>query len=239
MSEYIPSMTSVAVLCFLGTGFVLAVFLLLAVYGLIKRSRQLVQIAGIAGGLVLVSYCAVLLVFSVSSRDEDLAVGAKKYFCEIDCHLAYQVAAVSTDKAVGGESEQIVSRGEFVTIELQTWFDPATISPGRGDGPLTPNKRLAILTDSKGHGYTLSPRAGEVLGAKRVHSIPLSTSLRPGESYSSYLVFEVPLRAQGLRLWLRSEDGLGALLWGNELSPLHGKVRFRLNPAFRATRSSL
>ena len=239
MSAYLPSMAPVAVLSFLGTGSVLAIFLLAAVYGLFKRSRQLLRFAGVASGLVLVAYCVVLLGFSLSSSDEDLAVGTKKYFCEIDCHLAYQVAAVSTDKAVGGESDQIVSIGEFVIVELRTWFDPSTISPARGDGPLAPNNRVATLTDSEGHTFRPSPRTEEVLAAQRMHSTPLLTALRPGESYTSYLVFEVPTHAKGLRLWLRSDDEVGALLWGNELSPLHGKVRFRLSPAFRATRSSL
>jgi hypothetical protein len=98
---------------------------------------------------------------------------------------------------------------------------------------------VAILTDSDGNTYRPSPRMEEVLAAQQLHSTPFSTALRPGESYTSYLVFEVPTRTQGLRLWLRSDDRVGALLWGNELSPRHGKVRFRLSPAFRATRSSL
>ena len=239
MNATMPSMAPIAVLCFLGTGLVLAVFVLAGLYGLFAKSHQLVTIAGMGAGIVLTSYAAILLGFSLSSSDVDLTLGMKKYFCEIDCHLAYQVAGVATDKAVGGESEQIVSDGEFVLVELRTWFDPSTISPKRGNGPLKPNTREAILIDNLGHTFRPSAKAKEVLEAQRLNSTPLSTSLRPGESYTSYLVFEVPARAQGLKLWLRSDDEVGKLLWGNERSPLHGKVRFRLDSALPANQSSL
>lgn len=142
------------------------------------------------------------------------------------CFLGTAVTGVSRTKVVGGEAGQIVSDGEFVVVKLRTWFDPSTISPDRSNGPLTPNGREAILTDCKGREYLPSPRTTDVLEARQVHSTPLSTPLRPGESYTSYLVFEVPARTQGLRLWVRSRADVGASLWGNEQSPLHGKARF-------------
>jgi hypothetical protein len=238
MSAYLPSMAPIAVLCFLATALVLGSLLLVGLYGLFTKSGQHMASAGIGAGIVLASYCAVLLGFSLFSRDVDLSAGMKKFFCEIDCHLAYQVDGVSTEKAVGGESDQIVSTGEFMVVELRTWFDPSTISPKRGNSLLTPNGREAIVTDNEGHGFRPSPQGDKVLEAERRHSTPLTTPLRPGESYTSYLVFEVPARAQGLRLWLRSDDEVGAVLWGNERSPLHGKVRFRLDPGVPATQSS-
>ena len=239
MNATMPSMAPIGVLCFLGTAFVLVVVALLGLYGLFAKSRQLVGIAGTGAGIVLASYTAILLGFSLLSSDVDLRLGMKKYFCEIDCHLAYQVASVTTEEAVGGKSEQIVSDGEFVQVELRTWFDPSTISTKRGDGPLRPNTREAILVDSLGHRFWPSAKAKEVLEAQRLNSTPLSTPLRPGESYTSYLVFEVPAKAQGLKLRLRSDDEVGMLLWGNERSPLHGKVRFRLDSALPANQSSL
>jgi len=239
MSAYQYSMAPVAVLCFAGTGMALALFLLVGIYGLFKKSPGALKTSGIGVSFIVTSYCVVLLGFSFSSRDVDLAVGAKKYFCEIDCHLAYEIASVSMEKAVGAESDQLMSKGEFVTVELRTWFDPSTISPQRGNGPLTPNSRKMIATDAEGHTFLPSARANEVLEARRLHSTPLSTPLRPGESYTSYLVFEVPARAPGLRLWLCSDDEVDALLWGNERSPLHGKVRFRLATGLRAEKSFL
>lgn len=239
MSAYLPSMAPVAVLCFLGTGLVLALLLLVGIYGLFTKSRRVLKTSGIAVSFVVTSYCVILLGLSVISSDVDLPAGAKKYFCEIDCHLAYEVASVSVEKAVGGESDQVMSEGEFVTVELHTWFDPSTISPHRGNAPLTPNSRKAIVTDAEGHTFLPSERANEVLEARRLHSTQLSTPLRPGESYTSYLVFEVPAKTRGLRLWLCSDDAVDALLWGSERSPLHGKVRFRLEPGLRATKTFL
>lgn len=239
MSANLPSMAPVAVLCFLGTGLVLALLLAIGIYGLYTKSRRALKTSGIAMSVVAASYGVILLGLSLLSPDVDLPVGAKKYFCEIDCHLAYEVVSVSVEKAIGGETDQVTSKGEFVTVEIRTWFDPSTISPHRGDAPLTPNSRKTIVTDAEGHVFQPSERAKEVLETRRLHSTPLSTPLRPGESYTSYLVFEVPARTGGMKLWLCSDDEVDALLWGNERSPLHGKVRFRLEPGFHAAESLL
>jgi len=239
MTDFTPSIAPISLLAFLGTGFVLVICVLIALYAALRRSKILLAIAGTDGIVVDAAYLGILLGFSLFSREVDLPIGAKKYFCEIDCHISYSVARVWMPKSVGGETEQITSKGQFVVVELRTWFDPSTISPRRGDGPLTPNDRVAVLRDAQGRVFEVSPRANEVLAAQEIRSTPLTTALRPGESYISYLVFEVPEDTKEPKLWVRSGDEVNALLWGDERSPMHQKVLFLLSPAADAARSSL
>jgi len=58
-------------------------------------------------------------------------------------------------------------------------------------------------------------------------SIPLTTSLRPGESYETLLVFDLPNSAPSPRLYV-GVHGIEAFLIGHEDSPLHKKIWFRI-----------
>jgi hypothetical protein len=48
----------------------------------------------LAGLILLGGYGTALLAASAISREWSLPPGEEKYFCEIDCHLAYSVAGV-------------------------------------------------------------------------------------------------------------------------------------------------
>lgn len=161
-------------------------------------------------------------------------MGGWKYFCEIDCHVANSISSIQTIASVGTETFQVGGNGKFVVIQLKTWFDPATISAHRGNGPLTPNARIVRLQDAAGRFYEQSLRENAVLAALGLASTPLRTALRPGESYVSYLVFEVPSSADGFRLLLTSADEVNALLWGDENSAIHKKIFFALSPERKA-----
>jgi hypothetical protein len=237
MTNFSYALPPISVLAFLGTGFVLAICVLVALYAALSRSKRLFMFVSGFGSLVALVYMGILLGFSLVSREVDLSVGERKYFCEIDCHVSYSVVRVWMPKNVGGE--QSSSKRRFVLVELRTWFDPSTISPTRGNGPYTPNDRIAVLTDAGGHALEVSPRVKEVLAAEQLHSTPFSTALRPGEAYTSYLVFEVPEGARDLKLWLGSGNTVEALLWANERSPWHKKALFLLGPSADAARSSL
>ncbi|HEV2064075.1 MAG TPA: hypothetical protein VGS00_05955, partial [Thermoanaerobaculia bacterium] len=59
---------------------------------------------------------------------------------------------------------------------------------------------------------------------------PLTKALRPGESYETTLVFDLPDGAANLRLFLGDPLGVENLLIGHENSPMHGKIYFALPP---------
>ncbi len=228
MSVYVPQYAPIVVLAFLGTILLLAACGLTFLVGLLRRSRRILRGSAGIGAMVLAGYLMILLGFSAFSREVLLPVGAWKYFCEIDCHIANAVTDVRLASNVGPQSQPVSCGGQFVIVELKTWFDPSTIGPQRGNAPLTPNARSVVLLDSAGRRHRESGKAHAVLAALRLHSTPLGTALRPGDAFVSYFVFEVPGDAAKLRLELSADDSEDALLWGHENSPWHKKIAFSL-----------
>jgi len=104
-------------------------------------------------------------------------------------------------------------------VEVQTRFDPNTIGPQRGNGPLAPGPRSVQLIDDSGRVFHVNAIEGPVF----------TTALRPGESYRTTLVFDLPGAPQHALLWLHSPAAPPeSLMIGNELSPLHRKVYLQL-----------
>jgi len=172
------------------------------------RKPKLARIASVAIGTGAVIYFALLFGFSAGSRERVLAHGQEKYFCEIDCHLAYSVVEAKTQPD-----------GRFV-ITLRTRFDETTTSPNRPrDAPLTPSAREARLVDSSGRVFAPAVAVGT----------PLTTPLKPGESYTTQLEFNLPKDATGLRLLINTvPQWPDKVVIGDENSWLHKKTYFAL-----------
>lgn len=230
MSAYVPQNAPIVVLAFLGMVLLLATCALAFLFGLLRKSPRILRGAAATGAILLGGYSAILIGFSLFSWEIRLPMGSWKYFCEIDCHIANTVTNVRTAASVGPEANQVSSSGQFVIVEVKTWFDPSTIGPQRGNGPLTPNERSVALIDGRSRNYRESARTAAVLSAMGVQSTPLGTPLRPGEAYVSYFVFEVPSDTFKFQLQLSAADREDALFWGHENSPLHKKIAFSLDP---------
>ena len=181
--------------------------------------------------MLIAGYSALLFGTSIGSREWTLAPGQEKYFCEIDCHLAYSVAGIEKVQTLGTGSNERAAKGTFFVVKLRTRFDEHTISPRRGDSPLTPSPRAVTLVDGQGHEYPVSRDAQQALEASLAGRwTPLTNALRPGESYLTPLVFELPPGASGLKLLIASPtqpEWLGRVLIGDEGSILHKKVYLR------------
>jgi len=228
MSVYTPHLAPIVVLAFLGTVGLLILCVCVTLIGLLRKSRT-VALGGIAAGMVILAgYVSMLLGLSWLSRDVEIPPGAWKYFCEIDCHIAYAIGGMQVATSVGPEMQPVSANGRFAIVQVKTWFDPTTISSRRGDAPLTPNGRAMTLLDDRGRRFVPSAKSESVLAAASLPSVPLRTALRPGDSYRSYVVFEIPDDAKGLKLLLTSSEEEGALIWGHENSPWHRKAYFRL-----------
>lgn len=183
-------------------------------------------------GLVLVAgYGGVLLAASATSHEWSLAPGEEKYFCEIDCHLAYSVTGVEQMKAIAGANQQTAG-GTLYVVTVRTRFDEHTISANRGDGPLTPSPREVKLVDDQGREYAVASEAQSTLeNSLGSRWTPMTQALRPGESYQTPLVFDIPAGASGLKLLITSPtepSWLSRVLIGDEGSILHKKVYLRL-----------
>ena len=175
------------------------------------RKPKFARVAGNAVGIGGVLYFGLLLGFSASSHDRALALGQEKYFCEIDCHLAY--AVVDVKSLLHGESKDYM-------VTLRTRFDETTISPHRPkDAPLAPSPREVRVIDSSGRAYEPASTAGT----------SLMTPLRPGDSYNTEMQFRIPKEASGLRLLIQTIPAWpDRVLIGDENSWLHKKTYFAL-----------
>jgi len=215
LDAFVPPLAPVAVLAFLGTGGLLAVAAIGGAVALAFRRFHLARWIFGAALAVAVGYGTLLLAVSFQSRERTLSPGEKKYFCEIDCHLAYSIAGA--EPAAPGA----------LAVTVTTWFDPSTIASFRGNAPISPNPRVVYLVDNSGHRNEPSEKATLAWEAKHGPSAPLTRELKPGESYTTTFVFEVPEGARS-RLFLGDPVGVEILLIGHENSPAHGKAYFAL-----------
>lgn len=197
-------------------GFLAAVIGLLAAIGAVlifwfARKPRMARVAGFALGGGAVVYLALLFGFSASSRETLLSRGQEKYFCEIDCHLAYSVVDVTT-RDQGAMNDYVIT--------LRTRFDETTISPNRPkDAPLTPSPREVRLIDESGRQYDVTSTAGT----------SLMSPLTPASSYRTQLHFRVPKDARGLRLLIQTLPGWpDHFVIGDENSLAHKKTYLAL-----------
>ena len=196
------------VLLFVGAVLVGATLILLYVIARVTKREPFARITLrlLLGGAGL--YLLLFLGASLLSHNRVLAPGEEKHICEIDCHLAYAIAATKSEPLPNGLVR--------TTVTVKVRFDEETISSRRPrDATLTPNSRYVALVDDAGNRYP-----GSTDGLKR--------KLIPGESYTTDIVFDVPADAKGLRLVLRNNDPETAFIIGHENSLLHGKTTFRL-----------
>jgi hypothetical protein len=200
-----------AVLGFLAAGCGFFVALGSAVVFWFARKVKFARVATVAAGMGAVIYFGLLFGFSAGSHETQLAPGQEKYFCEIDCHLAYSVASVKTEADASLKS---------YLITVRTRFDPTTTSPNRPkEAELTPSPREVWLIDSAGREY--APVASE--------GTSLVTPLKPADSYMTQFQFRVPKDSSGLRLLVRTTPAWpDHLVIGDENSWLHKKTYFAL-----------
>ena len=85
-----------------------------------------------------------------------------------------------------------------------------------------------------GRRYDPSPRATQAWESVHGTSTPLARELRPGESYTTTFVFELPADARGPRLFLGDPPGIERVLIGHENSPMHGRTYFAVPPVGHA-----
>jgi hypothetical protein len=214
---YVPALAPLVVLAFLGTALVLVCAALGAAVSAAMRRFGLAKWLAIGAAAVAAGYAVLLLGAAMFSRERTLAPGERKYFCEMDCHIAYDVTSAAAPDA----------RTRVITV--RSWFDPGTTAPFRGDAPLTPNPRVVWLEDDSGRRFWPSVAATAAWDAAHGNpSAPLSRALRPGESYTTAFAFTLPADARAARLFVGDETGPEDLLIGHENSPLHGKVYFAL-----------
>jgi len=227
--EFMPEAAPLVILTFLGTCFALGTTGLVIVYGLARGKPTLAKYAGIVALCGAAVYAGLLLGASLTSTEKVLHAGGQKYFCEVDCHVAYSVVDLTTAKTLGAPLNQRSAAGMFYVVKV-TWFDERTISSHRGYAPLSPNPRRVVVIDDQGRQYEPSVEGQAALEQAQGKSAPLTQTLRPGESYTTDLVFDLPHGIQNPWLLITDASGILQLLIGHESSPFHKKIYFGLAP---------
>jgi hypothetical protein len=188
----------------------------------------------VAAAVLILGYSATLVGASLASKELTLSPGAEKYFCEIDCHLAYSVTEAKTAATVGVNESAVKAQGRFVIVTVRTRFDETTISRHRGNSPLVPSSREVTLFDGAGNRYPVSETGQQALNAMGEAGTSMMKPLRPGESYVSRIAFDVPPGVSNPRLLIASPTDprwIGAVIIGDEDSVWHKKVFLALGPA--------
>lgn len=237
MSEFMPHFAPVVVLLFLGTLLLMGISFLVLFYAAARHSVFFAKLGAGAAIAIAAGYLLLLCGVSFASSDEILPPGGWKYFCEIDCHLAYSLEGAETAAALGPELQQTSAHGKFVIARVKTWFDERTISAHRGNGPLTPNRRKVIVVDDTGRNFAPSPEGEAAFSRVGGSFTPLTQPLRPGESYITDFVFDVPKDARGLRLLITEDDPETRLVIGHENSLLHKKIYLGIDAAPRLSKA--
>src|SRR6266849_6516714 len=216
------------VLAFLGSGLLILVAALTLVGSLVARKFRFAKFVLIALLVIAGIYVGAMLAFSLAGREKVLARGEEKHFCEIDCHLAYSITNVRQTKTLGTSADQSTAQGVYTILTLKTRFDETTIAPWRGNGLLYPNSRVLTLVDERGSKHAPSGVAQPALDASQTTGTPLTAPLRPGESYTTEIVFDLPADVKSATLLLNEGDFVTHFIIGHESSFLHGKTRFQL-----------
>jgi hypothetical protein len=218
--EFVPESSPTVVLALLFTCLLVLVAGIVFVHALITGRLGRAWRTALLAAVWIILYFTVMIAASLSSHDRILAAGEQKYFCEVDCHLAYSVIDVMRTKTVETAAGARAARGAFYVVKLRVWFDEQTVSPSRGDFPLVPDAREVVVITEDGRHYGLSREA----------EADLTRPLRPGESYETALLFDLPETARNPRLWIAATGWVSRLTIGHENSPLHRTVTFRLEP---------
>jgi len=228
MNTNVNLLAPVGAMALLGTGFLLFLAALVLIQSLVVRRTGRAKIVLLGMVVVAGVYLAAILIFSLTSHEKVLARGEEKHFCEIDCHLAYSVAGTRQAKTLGSPPNQTTAQGIYAIITINTRFDETTIASGRGDGLLYPNSRVLTLMDERGNKYPPSSEAQRALKTAQSSSNPFTTPLRPGESSTTTLVFDLPADAKPSTLLINEGEWVTHLVIGHENSPFHHKTRFQL-----------
>ncbi len=227
MNTNVNLLAPIGALALVGTGFLLFVAALILIQSLIAHRKGRAKIVLLAMVVIAGAYLAATFIFSLASHENVLARGEEKHFCEIDCHLAYSIVNTQQSKTLGNPPNQ-TTHGSYTIVTIKTRFDETTISPRRGNGLLYPNSRVLTVIDERGNQYSPSIEAQQALDKTSTGYQPFTTPLRPGESYLTQIVFDLPADAKASNLLINEGEWETHLVIGHENSPLHRKTRLQL-----------
>ncbi len=174
-------------------------------------------------------YITLLLGGGLLSRGRVLPVAAEKYFCELDCHLAYAVTQVSVVDSLGSGTAVQKPSGRFWLVTVRTRFDQNTISARRSlTEPTWPAPRRIALVSAEGERYSPMEDEDSTLASSGISSTPITRELPPGATYTTTFVFDLPEETVATGLLLTDDLVVSRFLIGHERSPFHAPTLLQL-----------
>ena len=174
------------------------------------------------GGVVVwfVFYSAMLMGFSLSSKDADLALNEPKKFCGfyLDCHMHTAVTDIRKTKTIGNKT----ANGEFYIVAVEVFSDAVKATLGL-------HTVDAHVVDTGKREYTRDLDAEAQLEPQP----EFEKQIGPEESFKKQIVFDLPADATDPRLDIREgiaiERVIETFLVGDEDSILHKRAYFKLD----------
>src|SRR5438105_12951303 len=104
------------VLLFLGSVLAAVALIVTHVFARITKREWIARISlrVLLGGVGC--YCVALLVAAAASHNRVLAPGEEKHICEVDCHLAYSVAAAKSETLLCGQHRPVFTGKDGVAV---------------------------------------------------------------------------------------------------------------------------
>lgn len=196
-------------LALLGTVFAVTAVLATLVVALLGGRSVLARRAAWLVAALVVLYAAVLLGFSLASRERTIAPGGEKSVAGFDPHLHFRVAGPLERAPDGAWTVTVLLRSDAVRAVQE----PSSLS--------------VALVDARGrHWPPLGPGTPAPGAPGRI--APFPRTLAPGESRAVALRFRPEPGASGLRLLIVESAFPCAVTIGHEHSPLHRKAFFAL-----------
>lgn len=218
----------IGALLFAATALILSGITAAFLFTLIRGNRRLANVFTVLLMSVVGSYLVLLVAFSLASKEKILSRGQEKHFCELDCHIAYSIADVMRVKSLTTSDREMTARGFYYVVGLKTRFDENTITPTRGNGLLYPKRRAVAVVDDDGHHHVPLTEIDSSSIPFTSRHVPIITPLRPGESYISIFVFDLPQDVKNPTLLISESAWPTYLVVGRENSLWHGKTRLQL-----------
>ena len=170
----------------------------------------------------LVFYAAMLLGFSMASREKNLELNEAKEYCGfyLDCHMHTAVTGVRTAKTLGDRT----ANGNFYIVKVKVFSDAKN-----------PNITLRLveptpeLIDEHGHIYRRVTDAENLLPTAQAQ---LGQDIKNKETVEKEIVFDLPADVKDPRLDIRDgnaiDQAIDAVLIDNENSICHKRNYFKL-----------
>lgn len=173
------------------------------------------------GGVIVwfTFYFVVLLAYSFSSKEKNLALNEPKEFCGFyfDCHMHTAVAGVRRTKTIGNKT----ANGEFYIVRVSVFSNAVKATLG-----LTTVDTHVV--DRENRRYTRDTEAESQMPPQP----PFEKQIGPEESFEKEIVFDLPVDVKDPRLDIA--EGLGidkvieSVMVGDEDSILHARTYFKL-----------